>query len=57
MRWILLFGLLVAAIACYLIGSVKAMGLFLVLGVFLEIAFWLGILKTNKRKVDTEITR
>lgn len=56
MRWILLIGILTAAIGCYFIGSVKAMGFFIVLGALLEIAFWVGLLKTKKRKINSEIT-
>ncbi|WP_190273612.1 hypothetical protein [Shewanella halifaxensis] len=49
MRVTILVGLISAAIACYLAGMAKGATGLLVLGVLLELAFWVGLIKQNSR--------
>jgi hypothetical protein len=49
-RWGILLLLLCLAIVCYMIGNAPGLGLFLLLGLCFEGAFWLGVLKTNKEQ-------
>lgn len=48
-RWLIIGVLLFCAAACYLIGSAKGIGFFLVAGVLFELAFWLKIIRFNRR--------
>ena len=47
-RWLVTVGFLALACACYFIGSVAGFGLFLVLGVIFELAFWFKLFKADK---------
>lgn len=49
MRWIVISVLLICAVACYLVGSVKGIGIFLIAGVLFELAFWLKIIRFNHK--------
>ncbi len=49
-RIFILFVLLGAAIVCYSIGSTGGIGLFLILGVLFEGAFWFGLFGRRKHR-------
>lgn len=49
MRWVVFAGLLLCAVACYLIGSVKGAGIFLIAGVLFELAGWIGLIRFNRK--------
>ncbi|WP_343856021.1 hypothetical protein [Aliiglaciecola litoralis] len=55
MRWILLCLMIVAAIGCYLIGSATGMVVLIILGVCIELAFWIGILNTKRKKTENNV--
>lgn len=49
MRVAILVGLICAAIACYIAGATKGATGLLIVGVLLELAFWVGLFKQNSR--------
>jgi len=49
-RWLVIIGLLVAAIVSYIIGSKESLGVFLVFGVLFELCFWFGVLGRSQDK-------
>ncbi|CAI8218334.1 MAG: Uncharacterised protein [Glaciecola sp. HTCC2999] len=48
-KTIMLVSLILFACVCYFIGTIKGAIAFIVLGVLLEICFWVGIFKTTKK--------
>jgi hypothetical protein len=48
-HWLLL-ALLAGAVVSYSIGFIAGLGLFLAAGVLLELAFWVGLFKRNRRR-------
>jgi len=48
-RILILLLLIVAAVLCGVLGSMSGMGVFLVLAMLFEGAFWLGLFKIMKR--------
>jgi len=48
-RVLVLLLLIVAAVLCGILGSMNGTGVFLVLAVLFESAFWLGLFKIMKR--------
>ena len=48
-KYVLLAAMFCLAILCYFIGSKIGAIAFIVMGVLLELAFWLGIFRASKR--------
>jgi hypothetical protein len=46
-KYLLLGALLCLALVCYFVGSVIGAMAFIVMGVLLELAFWIGIFKAT----------
>ncbi|MCT8986308.1 hypothetical protein [Shewanella phaeophyticola] len=49
-KYVLLAALVCLALVCYSVGSATGAVAFIVMGVLLEIAFWLGIIKSTRSR-------
>jgi len=48
-RWLILTLLLIATVACYFVGFMIGVGVFLAIGIIFELVFWLKLFKRNKK--------
>lgn len=48
-KYLLLGALLCLALVCYFVGSVLGAVAFIVMGILLELAFWVGIFKSSNK--------
>ena len=49
-RWVTLLGLLVGAVACYTIGFNFGVVFFIVVGIALELAFWVRLFRRRSSR-------
>jgi hypothetical protein len=49
-RWLLVLGLFICAVGCYIAGSAAGAVVFIILGMVFEGLFWFKLIKTVKRK-------
>ncbi|MGI2171439.1 hypothetical protein ACROAE_14815 [Shewanella sp. MF05960] len=52
-QYLLLAALICLALVCYFVGSATGAVAFIVMGILLEIAFWLGIFKSTRSRRQT----
>ena len=50
-KYLLLTAFICLAVLCYFIGSKTGAIAFIIMGVVLELAFWLGIFRSSNQKV------
>ncbi|MGJ8682265.1 hypothetical protein [Paraglaciecola sp.] len=48
-KYLMLGALICLALVCYFVGSVTGAVSFIILGILLEVAFWVGIFKPKTR--------
>ncbi len=52
-KYLLLSALVCLALICYSVGSATGTVAFIIMGVLLEIAFWLGIIKSTRSRITS----
>ncbi len=49
-RWIIILLLIIAAVSCYAAAGIMGLGIFIVLGLILELFFWREVISKFKKK-------
>ena len=51
-RWLTLLLLIIAALGSYSIGFMRGVMLFVVIGILFELAFWVGLFRSNSKQSE-----